>query len=79
MKHQGSKRFLGIATIGEKGQAVIPAEARKLLKLNKGDKLLVFSMDNGSIVLTTSSHLERFATEMEDKLKTLKGIMKKNT
>ena len=39
-----SKRFYGATTVGEKGQTVIPAEAREAMKLKKGDKLLVFGM-----------------------------------
>ncbi len=33
--------FYGSVTVGERGQVVIPAEARKKLGLNPGDKLLV--------------------------------------
>ena len=38
------KKFYGSTIIGEKGQVVIPKEAREDLKLKKGDKLLVFGM-----------------------------------
>jgi AbrB family looped-hinge helix DNA binding protein len=34
--------FYGSVTLGERGQIVIPAEARKHHKLAPGDKLLVF-------------------------------------
>jgi AbrB family looped-hinge helix DNA binding protein len=34
--------FYGSATIGERGQIVIPAEARKDCEIHTGDKLLVF-------------------------------------
>ncbi|HEX2950682.1 MAG TPA: AbrB/MazE/SpoVT family DNA-binding domain-containing protein [Armatimonadota bacterium] len=34
--------FYGSATIGERGQIVIPAEARKDCDIHSGDKLLVF-------------------------------------
>lgn len=34
--------FHGTATIGERGQIVIPADARKFCNMNPGDKLLVF-------------------------------------
>jgi AbrB family looped-hinge helix DNA binding protein len=37
-----SEFFYGAVTVGERGQVVIPAEARKLLHLEPGDKLLVF-------------------------------------
>lgn len=35
--------FLGATTVGERGQVVIPAEARKAYGIEIGDKLLVFS------------------------------------
>jgi len=39
----GEPRFWGATSVGERGQVVIPAGARKLLKLKKGDKLVVLS------------------------------------
>jgi AbrB family looped-hinge helix DNA binding protein len=48
MKSNGEKRgyasvhcFYGTATVGERGQIVIPAEAREELGFQAGDKLLV--------------------------------------
>jgi AbrB family looped-hinge helix DNA binding protein len=48
MKSQSDKRgyskvhcFYGTATVGERGQIVIPAEAREELGFQAGDKLLV--------------------------------------
>jgi AbrB family looped-hinge helix DNA binding protein len=35
--------FYGSVTVGERGQFVIPAEARKRFKIESGDKLLVLS------------------------------------
>jgi AbrB family looped-hinge helix DNA binding protein len=35
--------FFGSVTVGERGQVVIPAEARKRYKIETGDKLLVLS------------------------------------
>jgi AbrB family looped-hinge helix DNA binding protein len=34
--------FMGSVTVGERGQVVIPAEARERLDIKSGDKLLVF-------------------------------------
>ena len=33
--------FIGTVTVGERGQIVIPAEARQLLGINPGDKLMI--------------------------------------
>lgn len=39
--------FFGSATVGERGQIVIPSEARKRLNINPGDKLLVMAHPGG--------------------------------
>lgn len=43
MKHTHSieDHFYGTATVGDRGQIVIPSEARKDLDINPGDKMLV--------------------------------------
>jgi AbrB family looped-hinge helix DNA binding protein len=44
------ERFFGSATVGERGQVVIPADARKKLGIQPGDKLLVL-MDPAEVGL----------------------------
>jgi AbrB family looped-hinge helix DNA binding protein len=39
--------FMGAATVGERGQVVIPAEARERLDIKPGDKLIVFAHPQG--------------------------------
>ncbi len=47
----GRGRAVGMAKVGEKGQIVIPKEARELLGIRPGDTLLVLAdPDNGLIV-----------------------------
>ena len=43
LTEDGIPRFYGATTIGERGQVVIPAEARKDLDLIHSTKLMVFS------------------------------------
>ena len=71
------KRFYGTASIGEKGQLVIPNEARKEMKLKKGDRLLVFGMGEDMITLTKLSQIEKIVTHLSDKLKMMDDIIKK--
>lgn len=40
-KFQKHDKFYGTTTIGSRGQVVIPVQARKELKLNPGDQLVV--------------------------------------
>lgn len=74
---KGEERCFGITTIGEKGQVVVPAAARKALKLSKGEKLLVFGMGHEMIVLAKISTIEQFASHLSKKLTTLKGALYK--
>ena len=43
LTEDGIPRFYGATTIGERGQVVVPAEARKDLDLTHSTKLMVFS------------------------------------
>ena len=38
-----AEHFYGTVTVGERGQVVIPAEARRQFGIETGDKLLVFN------------------------------------
>ncbi len=57
--------FYGSVTIGERGQIVIPAEARKFYDLTPGDKLLVFRHPNmHGMVLAPLDNMESLLGEM---------------
>ncbi len=73
-----TKEFYGTTTIGEKGQIVIPAEARTAMKLEKGDKLLVFGMGEDMIAFSKLSELEKFASHLSEKLESIRTIIKKS-
>jgi AbrB family looped-hinge helix DNA binding protein len=75
---QEQHKFLGITTLGEKGQIVIPAEARKRLKLKAGEKLMVMMPHGNAIVLMKASQLETFAEGLTQKLASIKSIIKKH-
>ena len=65
---------IGITTLGEKGQVVIPAEIRKKLKLKKGEKLIVFAKDDEMIGISKVSNIEKFASHIA----TIQDIIKKS-
>ncbi|HEX3099604.1 MAG TPA: AbrB/MazE/SpoVT family DNA-binding domain-containing protein [Patescibacteria group bacterium] len=65
------QEFYGTTTIGERGQIVIPQEARKAMKLKNADKLLAFGMGNDMLVLAKVSQLQKFAKNLSTKLSTL--------
>jgi AbrB family looped-hinge helix DNA binding protein len=76
MKRFKGKKFYGSTIIGEKGQVVIPKEAREDLKLKKGEKLLVFGIGD-MIALMRFSSLKKFMKYLEEDLRSLKKIIKK--
>ena len=44
------KKLYGTATVGTKGQVVIPAEAREELAIEPGDRLYVVGSETGKFV-----------------------------
>lgn len=73
--HGGHHHFHGTTTIGEKGQVVIPADARKAMGLKAGDKLLVFSMGKNMVALSKFEQLEAMADKMSERLDGLRKIL----
>ena len=51
-------KFVGIAKVGEKGQIVIPAQARKMFNINPGDSIIVLCDKEKGIALVKSDIIE---------------------
>lgn len=65
-KHRLEEAFVGAVTVGERGQIVIPSDAREALGIEAGDKLLVFTPPHGHMIMLTSiSNLEDTARDMQ--------------
>ena len=68
--HAFSDAFYGSSTIGERGQLVIPADARAEMGFNPGDKILVMRhpIHHGLMLLKIEAvreFLNDFASELE--------------
>lgn len=74
---KSNRRFYGTTTIGEKGQIVIPSEARKDMNFGKKEKLLVFGMDKDMLVVIKLSKVEQFASRLSQRLDAIRDIIKK--
>ncbi len=48
----GGKHIFGTVRVGEKGQIVIPKEARELFGIRPGDTLLILGDDKSGIIVT---------------------------
>ncbi len=63
------KHFYGSVTVGERGQVVIPLDARKDFGIKPGDKLLVLSRPVGGVlVLAKSDVLREMARHILEKV-----------
>lgn len=63
------KRIYGTAKVGEKGQIVIPKEARELFGIKPGDNLLVLCDKTCGIIITRLDALDAAAEKIIDKAK----------
>lgn len=77
--HRQEDRFYGTATVGEKGQIVIPAEARDSLNIAKGEKMLVFGMGNDMLVISKLSKVEQIAKHLSSKLDRIRQALDRAT
>ena len=60
------KYFYGSVKVGERGQIVIPIEARKQFDINPGDQVLVFGYSKKGIAIAKASLLTKFAGKLLD-------------
>lgn len=60
-------KYVGIAKVGEKGQIVIPAEARKMFDINPGDSIIVLCDKTKGIALVKSEVVEDLTDNIFDK------------
>jgi len=58
MRPPKGRKFYGSVTVSERGQIVVPAEARKDFNIKPGDKLLVFGDIKTGMWITTLGMLE---------------------
>lgn len=74
------KKLYGTATVGTKGQIVIPINAREELKINVGDRLYVVgSPEKGVVGLLKEDTLEMFIEKMNFQVESLKALKKSKT
>ncbi len=59
MEAPEGKKFYGSITVSERGQIVIPADARKDFNIKTGDKLLVFGDLEQGLGITTLDIIQK--------------------
>jgi AbrB family looped-hinge helix DNA binding protein len=75
MSRLSKSKLYGSATVGERGQLVIPAEARKIYGLEMGEKVLVFGHGRGLLILKAETVTELLA-ETLNQVSTLEELLK---
>ena len=64
------KHLFGTVKIGEKGQIVIPKEARNLFNINPGDTLLVLGDEKTGIFISKPDVISEVAIKLFSKMDT---------
>jgi len=64
MATKNGKHIFGMVKVGEKGQIVIPKEARKIFDIKAGDNLVVLGDEEQGIAIMKSEDLLKFAEEI---------------
>jgi len=65
---QKGRYIFGTAKVGEKGQIVIPRDARKLFGIRPGDTLLILGDDDNGIIVSKPDVLHRAADQIFQRL-----------
>ena len=60
----GGKHIFGTARVGEKGQIVIPKEARELFGIRPGDTLLILGDEENGILISRPDVLNGIAVKI---------------
>ena len=60
-------KYVGISRVGEKGQIVIPKEARDMFDIKSGDSIIVLCDKTKGIVLLKADEIEDLADKVFQK------------
>ena len=64
-----SRRVFGTAKVGERGQIVIPKEARELFDIKPGDTLLILGEEDTGLIVSRPEVLSNIANQIFDTVK----------
>lgn len=67
------KHIFGVVKIGEKGQVVIPAKARKIFELKPGDRLVVLGDETSGLAMIKEKGFMNMINEVSSLIRNSKG------
>ena len=78
LDHDLEDRLYATVTVGERGQIVIPAQARKDFQIKPGDRLAVVrGMGDVAIVLINTKHFTKFFSNILRSIGKIQSIISK--
>lgn len=63
------QHFFGTATVGERGQIVIPKKAREIFKINPGDSVVIVGDEERGLALAPEKMIQQFLNIIKDQSK----------
>lgn len=63
-KTKKNRLFFGTAKVGERGQIVIPKEAREMFKIKPNDSILVIGDKEKGLVIAKTGIMKKFASQV---------------
>ena len=69
-----SRRAFGTAKVGDRGQIVIPKEARELFNIRPGDTLLILGKSETGLIVTKPETLHNLADKIFQSVETEEQI-----
>ena len=64
-----ARRVFGTAKVGDRGQIVIPKEARELFNIHPGDTLLILGEEETGLIVSRPEVLSDIANQIFDNVK----------
>ena len=64
-----SRRVFGTAKVGDRGQIVIPKEARELFNIRPGDTLLILGEEDTGLIVSRPEFLSDIANQIFETVK----------
>ena len=64
-----ARRVFGTAKVGDRGQIVIPKEARELFNIQPGDTLLILGDEDTGLIVSRPDVLSNIANQIFDTVK----------
>ena len=69
MGKANAKRVFGTAKVGDRGQIVIPKEARELFNIQPGDTLLIVGEEDTGLIVSRPEVLSSIANQIFETVK----------